>query len=123
MNRRLYSPLMPAVLLLASCADETGPTRPSEGEVDLPSMVTEAASNTWTPATGEGALATMPTPRSFLAGGVANNSSGQPVFYAIGGIDPNTGPVRTVEAYNFVDNESQATLPARWDQWRRQYRR
>jgi N-acetylneuraminic acid mutarotase len=66
-----------------------------------------SASNTWT------RKADMPTPRSFLAGGVANNSSGQPVFYAMGGIDPNRGPVRTVEAYNFATDRwaARAGLP------------
>jgi N-acetylneuraminic acid mutarotase len=220
MNRRLYLPLIPAVLLLASCEDETGLTRPStpvatsisenvvdgrvavevdpivrllsngnvevsvraacpegyvreesgllrleqgfasgEGDVALPVggcsgrlqsanavvftfdtpfrlgsarvsftfavvnpndetdqlqagvnqtvEIQAAASNTWT------RKADMPTPRSFLAGGVANNSLGQPVFYAMGGIDPNTGPVRTVEAYNFATDRwtTRAGLP------------
>jgi N-acetylneuraminic acid mutarotase len=114
MNRhRLYLPLIPAMLLLASCADETGPTRPNTEAVDVPAMSVAAASNTWTPASGPGSLAPMPTPRSFLTGGVVNNSLGQPVFYAMGGIDPNTGPVRTVEAYNFATDRwtTRAGLP------------
>jgi N-acetylneuraminic acid mutarotase len=105
MNRRLYLPLIPGVLLLASCRDETGLTRPSQA--DLAATSVAAASNTWT------TKAPMPTPRSFLAGGVANNSLGQPLFYAMGGIDPNTGPVRTVEAYNFATDRwtTRAGLP------------
>lgn len=107
MNRQFWlcPPLVLGLLMLVSCGQDTAPTEPDAGQEVL--TASSQAAGSWT------TKSPMPTPRSFLAGGVANNSSGQPVFYAMGGIDPNTGPVRTVEAYNFATDRwtTRAGLP------------
>jgi N-acetylneuraminic acid mutarotase len=110
MNRRLrlYPPLAFGLLLITSCGPETAPTQPaSTGQESPTDRSLVGASNSWT--TKE----RMPTPRAHLAAGVANNSSRQPVLYAIGGFDPGAGLVRTVEAYNFATNTwtTRASLP------------
>jgi N-acetylneuraminic acid mutarotase len=66
-----------------------------------------ASGGTWT------TKAPMPTPRTHLAAGVAKLASGQQLFYAIGGFDPNSGPVATVEVYDFATNSwsTRAPLP------------
>jgi N-acetylneuraminic acid mutarotase len=55
----------------------------------------------------------MPTPRIFLAAGVAAGSTGQQLLYAIGGIDPGAGFTPAVEAYNLASDSwiSRAPLP------------
>jgi N-acetylneuraminic acid mutarotase len=107
MNRRLYlPPLILGGLMLVSCGDQTGPSKPASTEAELPPSLA-VAGGTWT------TKAPMPTPRASLAAGVQNNSVGQPVLYAIGGFDPGAGRVRTVEAYNFATNRwtTRAPLP------------
>jgi N-acetylneuraminic acid mutarotase len=111
MNRRLWlcPPLVFGLLILVSCGEENGPTEPVSARPEQATAHSMAASsNTWT------TKARMPTPRGFLAAGVANNSLGQPVLYAIGGFDPVVASrIRTVEAYNFATDRwtTKAPLP------------
>jgi N-acetylneuraminic acid mutarotase len=103
-----YPPLIFSVLMVTACEDETGPTGPvSTGQGVVAEQLVALNSNTWT------TKAPMPTPRAYLAAGVQNNSLGQPVLYAIGGLDPGAGPTRAVEAYNFATNRwtSRGKLP------------
>ena len=88
---------------LLSCGPET--LTESTTSLETPSFA--AVGGTWT------TKAPMPTPRAYLAAGVQNNSLGQPVLYAIGGLNPNFGPTRAVEAYNFATNRwsARAKLP------------
>jgi N-acetylneuraminic acid mutarotase len=102
MTRRLWlCPLALGSLMLVSCGQETAPTEVS------PVWSAAVAGGTWT------TKAPMPTPRFNLAAGVQNNSLGQPVLYAIGGLDPNVGLTRAVEAYNFATNRWTARAPLR----------
>jgi N-acetylneuraminic acid mutarotase len=108
MNRRLWLGPLTLCSLVVSCGRDAAPTEPAVA-AENPSTITSlaVAGGTWT------TKAPMPTPRAYLAAGVQNNSLGQPVLYAIGGIDPGAGPVRTVEAYNFATNtwSTRARLP------------
>ena len=105
MNPRLwFGPLALGLPGVLSCAPE--PTAPTtSGDKPVPAFA--AAGGTWT------TKAPMPTPRAYLAAGVQNNALGQPVLYAIGGLDPGAGPTRSVEAYNFATNRwtSKVRLP------------
>jgi N-acetylneuraminic acid mutarotase len=109
MTRRLWlCPLALGSLMLVSCGQETAPTEAaSAGAEPLTAPSFAVAGGTWT------TKAPMPTPRFNLAAGVQNNSLGQPVLYAIGGLDPNVGLTRAVEAYNFATNRWTARAPLR----------
>jgi N-acetylneuraminic acid mutarotase len=103
MHRLLrLSPFALGSLLLVSCGQETAPTQAEE----QPSFA--AGGGTWT------TKAPMPTPRLFLTAGVVNNSSAQPVLYAIGGLHAHEGVfLRAVEAYNFATNRWSTRAPLR----------
>ena len=92
---------------LAACGELTTPTAPMVA-TDQPLAAPEfaSASNSWI------RKANMPTARFALAAGVANNSSGQPVLYAIGGKSGN-GTLSKVEAYNIATDTwtTKASLP------------
>ena len=107
MNRRhSIGPLTIFSLLVTSCGGESGPTQPAITETTVPSFA--VAGGTWT------TRAPMPTGRGELAGAVQNNSLGQPVFFAIGGLHTiQVRYLRTVEAYNFANNRwtPRASLP------------
>jgi len=109
MSPRLwFCPLTLCSLVVISCGPETSPTGPAaaaETQSTIASLTVPGGA--WT------SKALMPTGRAYLAAGVQNNSLGQPVLYAIGGFDPEAGPVRTVEAYNFATNTwtTRAKLP------------
>lgn len=108
MKRRFWlSSLAAGSVGLISCGPETSPMEPSV-TAEKPALAASLnAGGTWT------TKASMPTPRSFLAAAVHNNSSGQPVLYAIGGFDPGAGITRAVESYNFATNQwsTKARLP------------
>ncbi len=104
-NSLLYSSLL-GILVIAGCAPDEILTAPASGEeITAPSFA--VAANSWA------VKAKIPTARQGLTAGVINNSSGQPVLYAIGGYV--SGSVGTVEAYNFATNNwtTKAPLPTR----------
>ena len=107
MTHRLWlAPLAVFSLVVIACGEETGPTQPAITENPAPSFA--VAGGTWT------TRAPMPTGRGELAGAVQNNSLGQPVFFAIGGLHTiQVRYLRTVEAYNFANNRwtPRASLP------------
>ncbi len=101
-------------LALAACGETSIPTQPetARNPVEAPPFVSQpellsSGLGTWT------SRAPMPTPRYGLAGNVVNNSSGQPILYAIGGLDDNNTVLGRVEAYNAVTNTwtRKASLP------------
>ncbi len=107
MKRRFWSgSLALGTFAVVSCGEDTAPTAPAATAepVAAPSL---AATGSWT------TRAPMPTGRSDLAAAVVNNSLGQPVLYAIGGFNPNSGFTRAVEAYNFATDQwsTKAPLP------------
>jgi N-acetylneuraminic acid mutarotase len=53
----------------------------------------------------------MMTPRYNLAAGVATDAAGRQRLYAIGGFDPNSGNLSSVEAYDFSTNSWAARAP------------
>jgi N-acetylneuraminic acid mutarotase len=100
-----------SVFVLVSCSENTTPTQPETAgnQPANPSELTIAA-NSWT------AKARMPTARFNLAAGAVNNSLGQPILYAIGGIGvtfPDPTALSTVEAFNLATNtwSTKAPLP------------
>lgn len=105
MNRAHWStlPLLSCTFLVMSCGGDTA-TGPDQTE--LPASLA-VSGGTWT------TKAPMPTPRFYLAAGVAAVASGQQLLYAIGGFDPNFGAVPAVEAYNYATNSwsTRAPLP------------
>ena len=102
MHRRWLSPLALGSLGLVSCSQETALMEPATAGIGAAAA---AAAGSWT------TKAPMPTGRSNLAAGVQNNALGQPILYAIGGMDPGIGPIRTVEAYNFATNAWMTRAP------------
>ena len=105
MKRLWLYPLAFSSVALVSCGPEPALMEPA-ATAKPATAAPLALAGSWT------TRAPMPTPRSHLAAGVQNNSLGQPVLYAIGGLDPGTGPLRTVEAYNFATDQwsSRASL-------------
>jgi N-acetylneuraminic acid mutarotase len=105
MNARLTDlTLAIGLLLVPSCRDNTEPSQPATQSPPAPSFA--VASNSWT------TKARMPTARSSLVAGVVNNSSSQPILYAIGG-ESSTESLDRVEGYNFASNTwtRRAALP------------
>ncbi|HYF39227.1 MAG TPA: kelch repeat-containing protein [Gemmatimonadales bacterium] len=113
-NRYLKRPLAlgTAILVLASCNDEmTAPEAPESVAPDAPELATATATvNRWA------TKADMPsTERYSLTSAVVENSSGQSIFYAIGGTT-GTSPgasLSKVQAYNAATNTwtYKASLP------------
>jgi N-acetylneuraminic acid mutarotase len=95
-----HTPLLLAltvgVFALTSCNEAiTEPDTAGALQADVPALA--VASNSWT------RKASVPTPRYFITLGLANNSLGQPVLYAFGGIDSEFRSSK-VEAYNAATN-------------------
>lgn len=89
------------VSLLGACNDDSAPTGPQAVEQAQAAPDFAVAANSWTK------KAPVPTPRSSLTVGVANNSLGQPIVYAMGGIDEDIMVeflTSKVEAYNAATN-------------------
>lgn len=93
------------VIALLGCAED--PTTPNPPNSPQPSMAA-AAPGSWT------TKAPLPTARRRMAGAVVRNSSGQYLFYAIGGNNETNSAMRRVEAYNAATNSwtRRANLPA-----------
>ena len=91
------------LLAAAACGENTTPTEPGAAGGLSPA----ATSHPWTPNTWT-AKAPLPGPSpggAFgVAAGVANNSAGQPILYALGGTDGNGGCGFNVQAYNLATN-------------------
>jgi len=110
-----YLPLVATVTLgsfaVASCRDHS-PTQPDSALESVPTPLSRAlAPNSWV------AKADLPSGRHGLALGVARNSSGRDIVYAIGGYDigaSSSNVATTVTAYDFATNTwtSRAPLPA-----------
>jgi hypothetical protein len=96
-----YSMLTLSILALAACGENEIPTQPEiAGEPAPATLSLAAAPNTWT------ARAPLPAGRFWVSAGVALNSAGQSIVYALGGEDMQDdpsfgGPVR---AYNVARN-------------------
>ena len=108
MHTRVWSSaalLSGVAVLLSACDSSTQPSGPSLDPSAAQPLALAAGS--WT------TKAPMPTPRFNLSAGVATDAAGQQRLYAIGGFNPNTGPVATVEAYHFGSNSwtTKAPLP------------
>jgi N-acetylneuraminic acid mutarotase len=104
--------LILALLVLAACGESPTPTSPETvGDPaparEQPGLLTSGLGS-WT------TRAPMPTARSNLAAAVVYTVSGQPVLYAIGGLDGLPTVLRRVEAYNFATNTwtQKAGLPS-----------
>jgi N-acetylneuraminic acid mutarotase len=107
-RHRLAAVAVLGFLALGACGDFP-PTEPKT-VVEPPSADFAVAANSWT------RKADMPTGRYEFATAVRNNSSGQPILYAIGGLLFSGGQFRDlskVEAYNFATNSwsTKASLP------------
>jgi N-acetylneuraminic acid mutarotase len=104
-QRWLSTVLLSGLTALVAC--DRAPTEPSSSAEPSTALAVAQATGSWT------TKAPMPTPRFNLSVGVATDAAGQQRLYAIGGIDPNTGPVATVEAYHFGSNSwtTKAPLP------------
>ena len=104
---RILTPSVIAATTLALLACGEEPTTPDPAISSPPSMAT-AALGSWT------TKASIPSPRSGMAGAVVKNSSGQYLFYAIGGRNDANTAMRRVEAYNAATNvwTRRANLPA-----------
>ena len=91
---------------LTSCNDETT-TEPSGGlEPSPPAPELAVVSNTWI------ARAKMPSDWTGVATATVTNAAGQPIVYAIGGLNPVWGnPQQTVNAYNAATNTWIARQP------------
>jgi N-acetylneuraminic acid mutarotase len=98
----LLRALVPVVLVLVSCDQNTSPTQPVT-TVDQPLPVPEFAwaSNSWR------ARAPMPTGRERNAAGVVVNSAGESILYVFGGTTPDEfgDDVLTIEAYNYATDK------------------
>lgn len=104
------------MLALAACGETTFPTGPETAGTAAPAEPSSGQPQLLISGLGSWTTrAPMPTARDHLAATVVNNSSGQPVLYAIGGYDGilNTA-LRRVEAYNFATNtwSQKAGLPS-----------
>jgi N-acetylneuraminic acid mutarotase len=95
---------------LHACSDDTttGPMRAAEPSPTAPELA--VASNTWI------VRAKMPSDWTDVAAATVTNAAGQPIVYAIGGLNPIWGnPQQTVSAYNAATNTwtSRQPLPVR----------
>jgi N-acetylneuraminic acid mutarotase len=99
------SVLLTAAMALVACGEE--PTTPSLPRSDVPSLAV-AGAGSWTP------KASLPTPRAGMATAVLRNSSGQYLFYSIGGNNDANRAMQRVDVYNAATDRwtRVANLPA-----------
>jgi hypothetical protein len=98
---------MLSLFVVVSCSDDTTPTEPatttdlSVGETSHPWLP-----NHWTPKAPlqSDCLDSPPCGLTGVAAGVANNSRGQPIFYAFGGTDGQGPGGGGIHAYNLATN-------------------
>ena len=95
-----------AAFAVSACALDQTPTQPAS-DATAAAAPALAVANSWT------TRAPMRTGRHAFGAAVLGNTSGNPVFYAIGGYTPEGGGqvVATVEAYNFATNTWRARAP------------
>jgi N-acetylneuraminic acid mutarotase len=106
-NQRWLSTVLLSGLTALNACDRS-PTEPSRSAKDpLAASAVAQGAGSWT------ARAPMITPRWHLAAGVATDAAGRQRLYAIGGFDPNSGVVSTVEAYDYATDRwaTMAPLP------------
>lgn len=108
-NSPLHLASAVGLLALLACGDNGLPVQPDAGQdavATVPPSLALATANSWA------TKAPMRTGRHGFGAAVAGNSSGQPIFYAIGGYTPaGKGQLATVEAYNFTTNTWRARAP------------
>jgi N-acetylneuraminic acid mutarotase len=108
-NQRWFFTVLLSGLTAVNACDRAPTESAGSAEEALTASAVALAAGSWT---AHDELARMPTPRVNLSAGVAT-VAGQQRLYAIGGLDPNTGAVATVEAYHFGSNTwtTKAPLP------------
>ena len=98
-----------AVVLIAACGEEpTSSSAPTTSISPVPALPTAFLfDGSWT------VKAPIPTVRGGMAAAVVQNSSGQSLFYTIGGANQNNVAMRRVEAYNAATDKwfRKANLP------------
>ena len=107
----MHRQAMKAPLLLACCLTVSSCSEPFELAEPAPpaeAQLEVSGPGSWTN------RASMPTARRGLGAAVVNDASGQPILYAIGGLDIYRNPLRRVDGYNVVTNtwSRKADLPA-----------